>query len=190
MGEVVLLVGENNPYGADPEMALYHLPVNASGDRLRRILGLHPIDYLALRRANLCVGGWSMKAARARAEELHMVEPWPDVVVALGRKVATAFGYDGPLLARTEVDVGSVFDLVALPHPSGLNRAWNVLGAVERARALLREVAPGVPWGEADRDEEPTERDCVYCRTQPDDPGPCECSHAPCVHDRLREVAP
>ena len=35
-----ILVGMNNPYGADPAMALYPLPERASGGRLARILGL------------------------------------------------------------------------------------------------------------------------------------------------------
>ena len=34
------LVGEQNPYGADPNFALYPLPENAAGARLARFLGL------------------------------------------------------------------------------------------------------------------------------------------------------
>ena len=55
----VLLVGEVNPYGADPRMALYHLPRGASGDRLREILGLDDATYIRrLSRVNLCTGRW------------------------------------------------------------------------------------------------------------------------------------
>lgn len=25
---------------------------------------------------------------------------------------------------------------------------------------------------------------CIYCTSQPNDVGPCSCSHAPCIHDR------
>ena len=66
----VLLVGEANPYGGDPEMALYHLPRGASGDRLREILGLRDATYEAIPKANLCPQEWDLREARGRAERL------------------------------------------------------------------------------------------------------------------------
>lgn len=161
----VLLVGELNPYGADPDMALYHLPHGASGDRLRRVLDLRPQTYLGLWRANLCAGTWQPALARERAHRLlfgpyHLSEesplwrPW-DTVVMLGRKVARAFA--GALHRHEAVQpltTGSVsveglpVTLVSLPHPSGLSRAWNTPDCAARVVALLREHAPGVAWGE------------------------------------------
>lgn len=72
----------------------------------------------------------------------------------LGRKVASAFRYQGAFFTSEErweaLTDGPPLWLVSLPHPSGLNRMWNVEGADRRARDLLRSVAPGVPWGETD----------------------------------------
>jgi len=150
----VLLVGEMNPYGADPRYALYDEPASSAGGRMRRLVcGLHSRTYLRLGRANLCTGKWSAPAARDRSGA--MLSDNLDVVfVLLGRKVADAFGFWNP---------GRVFDpftqvpkpvgghgYVALPHPSGLCRVWNEPGAFERARSLLRDACPDVPWGESE----------------------------------------
>ena len=72
--------------------------------------------------------------------------------VLRGRKVAGAFGL-GHLAPFTRQDVvqidgGNLLRYVILPHPSGRCRVWNEPDAVERARALLRQVRPDVPWGE------------------------------------------
>lgn len=40
---------------------------------------------------------------------------------------------------------------VVLPHPSGLNRAWNEPGAFAKAQDVMRRVAPELPWGSADQ---------------------------------------
>lgn len=146
----VLLVGEMNPYGSRPGFALWDEPEGATGDRLRGILGLSTGTYRALWRANLCTGRWSMKKARERANELRLAfrnggRPWA-LVVLLGRKVADAFEYGGEFFTH---DAVFGYGSLSLPHPSGLNRLWNAAGAPARARALLRGVAPGVPWGEA-----------------------------------------
>lgn len=148
-----LLVGEMNPYGADPDYALYPLPEHASGGRLQRILGLTRDEYLdKFDRANLCEGKWSMPAARRRATELLNGEH--DVYILLGRKVADAFRHPGasPFTTsfsyRSLVVVGDAEALlnpplvqkvrVYLPHPSGLNRVWNDPHAADEARRLLR----------------------------------------------------
>lgn len=158
MGEGrVLLLGESNPYGPDPEFALYCSPPGCSGDRLRRILGLSQDQYLALHRANLCDGAWSMPLAKKRAFELlspHV--PW-QVMVLLGRKVTETFERvvleDAPLVAFSVRTCCPGMSLVSLPHPSGQNtRLWN-LSARDRARQILRELAPEVPWGSADAGE-------------------------------------
>lgn len=81
-----LIVGELNPYGSDPRYALYHLPRHASGNRLREIMGLTDVEYSrGLDKVNLCVGRWSLTAARA-ACELLFKEQRPCFVL-LGKKV-------------------------------------------------------------------------------------------------------
>jgi hypothetical protein len=152
----VLCLGEDNPYGSEPEFALYCYPPGCAGYRLRRIFGLPQHQYLALHRKNLCdSGAWSTKVARERARQLHADSsmPW-SVIVLLGRKVADAFGYEGPFFttSRSCDYATGHFTFVSLPHPSGRNAAsWNPQ-ARDRARQILREVAPEVPWGSVDGD--------------------------------------
>jgi hypothetical protein len=151
-----LLVGEQNPYGADPRLALYPLPKYASGARLARILGLSAHAYLqAFDRVNLCAGRWKFQEARMAAERI-----WRDrsggVVVMLGAKVAAAFAVPyTPLGAVMRVGpwVGTHLrapSYCILPHPSGRNRAWNAPESVELAREVMRRVGamPAVTEGE------------------------------------------
>lgn len=67
----LIIVGEVNPFGADPFFALYHLPRESSGNRLRVIWGLSDHVYAGLTKVNLCTGRWSMPAARAAAYKLR-----------------------------------------------------------------------------------------------------------------------
>ena len=129
----LLFVGELNPYGSDQHFALYHLPRHASGNRLREILGLSDVAYSKLAKVNLCTGRWSMPAARTAAGGLMLMHY--RVIVALGAKVRAAF--DGPACFETQRRAG--LTLIAFPHPSGRNRAWDAPGARECARALLAE---------------------------------------------------
>ncbi len=157
MSARILLVGENNPYGSDPEFALYCYPPGCAGYRLRRILGLPQHQYLALHRKNLCDGDWSARDARARALELLSPTASWSVMVLLGRKVAGAFeqvalGGD-PLVAFSIRACSSGTTLISLPHPSGRNLVWNQPWARARARAILRELVPDLPWGCADQEE-------------------------------------
>lgn len=131
-----LLVGEANPYGTDPEFALYPLPENASGGRLARILGLSRGEYLRrFDRCNLCPSVWSAPTARAAAADI-CAGPYR-VVIALGTKVARAFGYAYEPVTRPRPG------LILLPHPSGLNRAWADPTLAPRVRALLAEFLEG-----------------------------------------------
>lgn len=140
----VVLVGELNPYGADPRYALYDEPPQSAGGRMRRLVcGLPRREYLRLGRVNLCAGKWSTPAARERARILSDMAEHPAFVL-LGRRVARAFGTDLEPFAWRRFESAT---LVALPHPSGLCRVWNEPGAFERARAVLREACPEVPWG-------------------------------------------
>jgi hypothetical protein len=147
----VLLLGESNPYGPEPEFALYCHPPGCSGDRLRRILGLPQPQYLALHRKNLCDGYWSKeKAQKSALALLDPTAPWR-VIVLLGRKVTETFEKaaldDVPLVTFATRGCCPGMTLVALPHPSGRNAGlWNPK-ACDRARQLLRELAPELPWG-------------------------------------------
>lgn len=157
-----ILVGELNPYRGHPANALLDEPRGSSGWRLRVILGLTTDSYLALRRYNLCTDRWSMSSARKRADEIRRAHP-DRVLVLLGVKVAAAFGLqDVPAFSAVgeslrdhystreavAMEVGERPTYVLLPHPSGLNRAWNEPGALERARALVRLHCPELPVGE------------------------------------------
>jgi len=151
----VVLIGEANPYGSAPEFALYCYPPGCAGYRLRRILGLPQHKYLAIHRTNLCPTDWSTREARRRAQLLvaDPSAPWR-VLVMLGRKVADAFGYEKPFFTH---DVATRTDgemhLVSLPHPSGRNTVWNDGRLVTRAREILRELAPELPWGSIDAEK-------------------------------------
>lgn len=152
----VLIVGELNPHGADPRYALYHQPRNASGNRLRLIMGLSDLHYARmLDKTNLCTGKWSMKVARARASDL-LGDRSIGVYVLLGRRVALAFqgqtfgGEPIKPFDSYEVPEGvqcGPMHVISLPHPSGRCRAWNEPGACDKARELLRYAAPHIPWG-------------------------------------------
>lgn len=135
-------LGEMNPYGADPQYALYPAPDGCSGHRLcSLILGMRRDAYLdSFDRTNLCEGKWSIVAARKRAEQLldgglsGGDEEQP--LILLGSKVAAAFSLPYKPFER----LGD--ELLLLPHPSGLCRLWSEAGAIERARQAVREFAP------------------------------------------------
>ena len=136
----VILVGESNPYGADPYYALYPCPDGCAGHRLcRLVLNMTRCTYLAaFERVNLCAGKWSIKEARARAEEIGYLN---DRVVLLGSKVSAAFGVAfEPFTIKRQSDTGQA--LAILPHPSGLCRLWNEPQAFERARLTVYQLAP------------------------------------------------
>jgi len=147
---LVLVVGMLNPYGADPDFALYHLPREASGNRLRQIMGLSDVEYEKLDKVNLCCGTWSMKEAKAAAQRIRE-EPdsskWPRNVILLGSKVRDAFGLK--TLAFYDY-VPATPQVILLPHPSGRNLIWNDPFSFVRAREVLRKCIPEIPWGSAD----------------------------------------
>lgn len=153
----VLLLGECNPYFAghgDPSYSLYCYPIGCAGYRLRRILGLPQHQYLGLHRGNLCDGDWSMPSAVARAKELLVpLSPHP-VIVMLGRKVTDAMRraamIDEDIVPFSTRTCCPGITLVSLPHPSGRNAALWQGKARDRARQILRDLAPELPWGSAD----------------------------------------
>lgn len=153
----ILLVGETNPYGADPRYALYYEPTTSAGGRLQRLVfALEPRRwYLPLWRTNLCTGSWDADEASDRAAELFAPgSPWFTIVL-LGVKVRTAFARAGAVfmpdsfqtgvLRRTD---GTYVTIATLPHPSGRSHAYADLANVSRARDTMRLVAPAIPWGD------------------------------------------
>lgn len=146
----VVLVGELNPYGSNPDMALYHWPRHASGNRLREHLGLRDVTYHGIDKVNLCTGKWSTPEALAAA--VRILCGSHDVIVCLGRKVMTAFHARPEFFQHCR---RGTKDLISLPHPSGLNRLWGVSGARDRAREVLRLAVPEVPWGESETSGRP-----------------------------------
>lgn len=151
-----LLVGEVNPYGSNPDYALWPYPEQASGDRLcRMIMGLDPDSYLRrFDRINLCEGKWSVRAARSLAETILATRKNGPVVLC-GSRVCNAFRVtfspstvwaiiwdDVTRTFNLDEWLGSGWPLVVLNHPSGLCRAWNEPGAVDAARAAL--IAAGI----------------------------------------------
>lgn len=154
----VLVVGEQNPYGSNPEWALYCHPPGCAGARLRRIFGLSEDQYLELHRNNLCDGDWSKEEAKKRALELLTPAAEWNVIVLLGRKVTEVFEKvvldDVPLVAFSTRGCCPGMTLVSLPHPSGRNAAlWNPK-ARDRAREILRDLVPELPWGSMDGEED------------------------------------
>lgn len=137
----LVLVGELNPYGADPRYALYDEPVHSAGGRLRRkVLGVPRRVYFGFHRYNLCVGKFSAPRAREAAGRILQAHPETPIVM-LGRKVAAAFGCQSvPPYTRHG-------RLLSIPHPSGLCREWAKPDAVPRVRELLAEACPDIPFG-------------------------------------------
>lgn len=134
-----ILVGEANPYGGDPRYALYPEPERSAGGRLcRLILQLEVRDYLfRYDRRNLCTEKWSERGARAAATQIMSLSNGR-VIVLLGSRVARAFEVE--FQPFTVLNQGGSSRFVVLPHPSGLSRLWNRIGAVDDARRALREA--------------------------------------------------
>lgn len=153
----VWLIGENNPYQIDPveaqRYALYPEPLESAGARLAfQILDMDERVYLRSfnRRNLLAQARWSVPAARAAAAKLVEEIPEDHLVVLFGRRVWDAWS---PLLRCTAREWAPFCGytrgasrgrhlLLALPHPSGLNRMWGEPGAFARARAAIGEMAP------------------------------------------------
>jgi len=136
MAERILLVGETNPYGANPDWALYPHPVGCSGWRLcHAILGMDEDRYFeAFDRVNLCEGPWRIAKAREAAVALGARDR-----VLLGRKVCDAHGTAfEPFLTVTRP---RGWRALILPHPSGLNRMWND-DTIKQAREAFAAFAP------------------------------------------------
>lgn len=133
-----VLVGEDNPYGADPRHALYPHPEQSAGGRLCfKVLGLTRQEYMSrFDRVNLCSSNWNMAEAKSTA---RIISAKYETIVLLGKKVAAAFEFRRLPKPFYVIDIERPY-YVFLPHPSGLCRTWHEPGAFERARAVLREA--------------------------------------------------
>ena len=137
-----LLVGECNPYSADPEdhrYDLYPWPERASGARLCKILRIDHRDYLrSFDRVNLSNGEWSLARAKAAAEAILEESEDGRHVVLLGAKVCRAFFTDFAPFVTSRVERGGrAWYRTILGHPSGLCRLWNDPANVARGRAVV-----------------------------------------------------
>lgn len=135
---VAVVVGESpgpNTRGRHPLMPF---PVGAAGSRLASYAAMPAGQWLGrFYRRNLFAShvedGWSAVDARARAAELRewMLSLGSFRVLLLGRRVADAFGIDRPWTRVEEFhvdsggDTGTTLELLAIPHPSGLNHDYN-----------------------------------------------------------------
>ena len=63
----------------------------------------------------------------------------------LGGKTKTAFGYTRPFFSHEASSLNPDVQLVCLPSPQ--DRSWIDQRLVQRARQILREVVPSLPWG-------------------------------------------
>jgi hypothetical protein len=129
----VLLCGEQPELGGGPL------------SRLTRIMGFDdkacPVRFKCVTLASS--GRWTKKVARKRAVEILTHEECL-LIVLLGRKAAAAFGHEGPSFTRLLDPTRGRVSLVSLPPPS--SREWRPQ-LVHRARELLREAVPSLPWG-------------------------------------------
>jgi hypothetical protein len=134
-------VGESNPYSANSVFALYPTPGSA-GARMAKLLDLWPWQYL-----NAFDSGQPMRARQveraarvARAGTGLGAYQETKVIVMLGARVSQAFGL-GDMLPfekrRCRRSSGLYVTFIRVPHPSGLNRAWNDPANVRRLRAVL-----------------------------------------------------
>ena len=123
-----VIMGMNNPYGANPEMALYPAPATSTGGRLLRFSDLDKRTYLRVfDRRNLLTGEWTMARAREVRESTRL-ELLGRTVVLLGAPVNSI------MRGGTEHELAPPFRwtpdghggwMARVPHPSGLNTFYN-----------------------------------------------------------------
>lgn len=158
----VLLVGEQPPerWLTDPVYREKHSPMfpyppNSAGGRLFKVSDLGLGEYIhGLDRVNLIptYKRWDVKEARANAKAL-LRERQPSHVFLCGRRVASAFGFqeDTELPHKIRSGVADAH-LIAIPHPSGRNHAYNNGKVCEWVRVEFEKVKPLLgDWAERRR---------------------------------------
>jgi hypothetical protein len=133
-----LLVGESPGRYNHPDAPLF--PVSrSSGAKLLELSGLPMAQFLrSFRRRNLfreAPDKWTASDARMAWQELPHTEA-PEHWVLLGRRVAAAGGFRDTAVVYKAVD-----GVWCIPHPSGLNRAYNDAGVRAQVAELLRRLA-------------------------------------------------
>jgi hypothetical protein len=130
--EVVFLGDDPGPRG-DPDMPLYHLPRNSSGNRLLELLGWDDHDGLITPRINARYLHGGVKRAKPTPDVGRWLAPLlacklsgtDRLVVVLGDFPAAAFGQGAeglPYFMPKRGTVGSSAMLIAkVPHPSAKN---------------------------------------------------------------------
>lgn len=140
-----ILIGMNNPISQQDGHQLYPYPPGCTGHRLyemltERLPSVSRRQYLdTFERRNLVTGrSWSRplgqsEAARTFAELFGSGR----TIVLLGREVQAAFSIP-PVLLHPQVIGGSTWRQI--PHPSGLNRWYNVSENRKLVGLLLEEL--------------------------------------------------
>lgn len=77
--------------------------------------------------------------ARIRAQKILNENDGPNTFVLLGKSVGKAFGIRDPKYFLW-IEIGYDRFLGLIPHPSGINRAWNDHDIHNRARAILTQA--------------------------------------------------
>jgi len=112
----------------------------------RRSLGLSEQQYGDLPRRVLYPPGlWTKKEACRQAFRLVEAPAAWRTIVLLGSKTKSAFGYARPFFSHDTSSLNPDVQLVSLPSPT--DRNWRDPRLVYRARQVLREVVPSLPWG-------------------------------------------
>ena len=141
-----LVVGENPGPKTRHDMPLFPWPPSSSAGRLMGMSGLSGGQYLGgLYRRNLVDDRrWDRLTAerRARCIVTALFEMPRDLVVVLrGRKVTDAFDLRAEFWIPVKLASRQI--CVAIPHPSGLNHAYNDADARALTRAWMRHAVLG-----------------------------------------------
>lgn len=138
-----VLLGMNNPYGADPAMALYPLPSRSAGGRLQAMSGLSRGDYLRLfDRRNVLTGEWSAARAKEARAALRSELAGRHVIV-LGAEVNSVMrgGTEHELAPPFRWTPDGVGGWIAkAPHPSGRSTFYNDPLSQDLLRIFLEEA--------------------------------------------------
>lgn len=141
-----ILLGMNNPLSSNPDDALVYWPEGCTGHRVLGLLqradpAVSGDDYLEMfDRRNLVAGrAWSDAAAREAARQFDT--RGSRSVVVLGAKTWAAFGAPATPWLSSCSD-GQV-EWWRVPHPSGLNRWYDVPGNARSAADLLLKIGRG-----------------------------------------------
>lgn len=140
-GDGPVIVGEMPGKRTDPDCPMFPYPHTSAGGRLMKMSGLDPASYLSsFHRVNLIPRffkswpyGEAQKYARSILEE-YVGRP----IICLGTRVADAFGAASGHYAWYPST--AVTPLVRVPHPSGLNRAYNTPANRDMTGRVLREA--------------------------------------------------